>query len=253
MPLSQHVQPRGKAWVLLCPQKCPISSCSLSRRPRQEKKTSFLALHVQLQAPASGSTKGGSVPSSPTGQEALSAPSCLPWCLHTGHSFPAAPRDGTLASWGYPSTAPKAGAVPGGKHGKPGCCNELQSKPQQTHRALAPEGLCSLQGSLPYPCQQGAGVQGLPRQFPVGIPRERRCCPAPPPAPSAHNRVIVPDANEPGLGRGQEINFTCAKTEMSQDFSWWRTERMRAFGPALLQQSPTRAFKYDEVGYSKGL
>lgn len=108
-----------------------------------------------------------------------------------------------------------------------------------------------LKGSAP--CQQGAGVQGLPRQFPMGIPRERRCCPAPPPAPSAHNRVIVPDPNEPGLGRGQEINFTCAKTEMSQDFSRWRTERMRALGPALLQQSPTRAFKYDEVGYSKGL
>lgn len=198
--------------------------------------------HLSWQAPASGSTKGGSVSSSPTGQEALSAPSCLPWCLHIGHSFPAAPRDGALAAWGYPYTAPKAGAVPGASTAAAMNC--------KTNRSRHTEPL-HLKGSAP--CQQGAGVQGLPGQFPMGIPRERRCCPAPPPAPSAHNRVIVPDPNEPGLGRGQEINFTCAKTEMSQDFSRWRTERMRALGPALLQQSPTRAFKYDEVGYSKGL
>lgn len=106
--------------------------------------------HLSWQAPASGSTKGGSVSSSPTGQEALGAPSCLPWCLHMGHSslgLPIHSTQGRSCTWG-----------------KPGCCNELQNKPQQTHRALAPEGLCS----LPAGCRGAGAASAIPHGHPQG-------------------------------------------------------------------------------------
>lgn len=68
------------------------------------------------------------------------------------------------AAWGYPYTAPKAGAVPGASMAQPGCCNELQNKPQQTHRALAPEGLCS----LPAGCRGAGTASAIPHGHPQG-------------------------------------------------------------------------------------
>lgn len=113
--------------------------------------------------------------------------------------------------------------------------------------------LLPLQGFAPTaPChQQCWDAAELPWHCPMGIPMEPPCCTDP--SPALWNTTGQPCRVPASLGWGQEISFPCAKTETSQDFSQQSTECVRALSLALLQQSPTRAFRCDEVKRTKVL